>query len=174
MRIRARTRRPGPVHGLAGDRAQPRRQRTSTSPPRAATRSPSSAATRAPARSGSRRERRAASRPKAPSGCATAIGLDGPNSVAVSPDGRNVYATSRGEQLGHASSAATAKTGALRQLPPPPAASPALPLPGCATGRALLGPDVVVVSPDGKNVYVGSFFGNAVAVFDRDPHPAAR
>ena len=44
-----------------------------------------------------------------------------------------------------------------------------MPLPGCATGTALLGPDVVVVSPDGKNVYVGSFFGNAVAVFDRDP-----
>ena len=28
-------------------------------------------------------------------GCATAVGLDGPNSVAVSPDGLNVYATSR-------------------------------------------------------------------------------
>ena len=40
--------------------------------------------------------------------------------------------------------------------------------PGCATGRALDGPDVVTVSPDGDNVYVGAFFGNAVAVFARD------
>ena len=38
---------------------------------------------------------------KGADGCAKAIGLDGPNSVAVSPDGRNVYATSRGEQLDH-------------------------------------------------------------------------
>ena len=36
------------------------------------------------------------------------------------------------------------------------------------TGRALKGADVVVVSPDGANVYVGAFFGNAVAVFTRD------
>ena len=38
---------------------------------------------------------------------------------------------------------------------------------------ALLGPDVVVVSPDGKSVYVGSFFGNAVAAFARDPSSGA-
>ena len=52
--------------------------------------------------------RPAASPPKAPAAARTAVGLDGPNSVAVSPDGRNVYATSRGEQLGH-------------RLPPQPA-----------------------------------------------------
>ena len=38
---------------------------------------------------------------------------------------------------------------------------------GCAVGRALDGPDVVTVSPDGDNVYVGSFLGNAVVTFDR-------
>jgi DNA-binding beta-propeller fold protein YncE len=104
-------------------------------------------------------------------GCATAIGLDGPNSVAVSPDGKNVYATSR------ASSALTVfrrnpSNGALRQLTGNGCIS-SLPLPGCALGRALEGPDVVTLSPDGENVYVGAFFGNAVAMFDRDASTGA-
>lgn len=98
-------------------------------------------------------------------GCARAVGLDGANSVAVSADGRNVYATARD------SSAVTAfernrKTGALRQLPG--GCLSGLPLPGCTTGEALVAPDVVVVSHDGRNVYAGAFFGNAVATFTRD------
>jgi DNA-binding beta-propeller fold protein YncE len=32
---------------------------------------------------------------------------------------------------------------------------------------------VVADSPDGNNVYVGAFFGNAIAVFDRDPATGA-
>jgi DNA-binding beta-propeller fold protein YncE len=99
--------------------------------------------------------------------CATAIGLDGPNSVAVSADGRNVYATSRASNtvsVFHRNRA----TGALRQLATGFGCISGLPVPVCAAGRALVGPDVVVVSPDGRNVYVGSFFGNAVAIFNRD------
>jgi DNA-binding beta-propeller fold protein YncE len=101
------------------------------------------------------------------SGCAAAVGLDGPNSVAVSPDGRNVYATSL------VSEAVTVfhrnrSTGALSQSPDGSDCIAGIPVPGCASGRALIGPDVIVTSPDGKNVYVGSFFGNAVAVFNRD------
>jgi DNA-binding beta-propeller fold protein YncE len=104
---------------------------------------------------------------KGASGCATAVGLSSPNSVAVSPDGRNVYATSRG------SNSITVfrrdrSSGALTQLPVGAGCISGLPVPACSRGRALVAPDVVVVSPDGKNVYVGSFFGNAVAVFDRD------
>jgi DNA-binding beta-propeller fold protein YncE len=103
---------------------------------------------------------------KGAGGCAKAIGLDGPNSVALTPDGKNLYATSR------ASNSVTifsrsASNGRLTQLPPGNGCVSGLPLPGCASGRALVGPDVVVVSPDGKNVYVGSFFGNAVAAFQR-------
>jgi DNA-binding beta-propeller fold protein YncE len=104
---------------------------------------------------------------KGASGCATAIALDGPNSIAVSPDGRNVYATSRASNsisVFHRNQS----TGALSQLPASAGCISGLPVPVCAAGRALVGPDVVVVSPDGENVYVGSFFGNAVAVFDRD------
>jgi DNA-binding beta-propeller fold protein YncE len=105
-------------------------------------------------------------------GCASAVGLDGPNSVAVSPDGLNVYATSR------ASNAISVfqrnpSNGALAQLPGSAGCTSGLPVPVCASGRALAGPDVVVVSPDGANVYVGSFLGNAVAVFDRDPASGA-
>ena len=99
--------------------------------------------------------------------CARAVGLNGVNSVAVSADGRNVYATARG------SDAVTAfrrnpNTGGLRQLPGPAGCWSGLPQPSCGQGRGVVGPDVVVASGDGKNVYVGSFFGGAVAVFNRE------
>lgn len=110
---------------------------------------------------------------KGAGGCAVAIGLDEPNSVAISRNGRSVYATSRaGNSV--SSFVRNPKTGALRQLPPPLAGCiSGLPIPGCATGLALLAPDVIVVSPDGNNVYVGSFFGNSVAAFARNPATGA-
>lgn len=100
-------------------------------------------------------------------GCGLAIGLLGPNSVQVSPDGRTVYATSRS-----GSSITTfhrnRKSGALKQLPPSAAGCiSGLAIPGCTLGRALKWPDVVVVSPDGKNVYVGDFAGSGVISFSR-------
>src|SRR4051794_7336487 len=103
-------------------------------------------------------------------GCAKAIGLDGPNSLALSPNGRNLYATSRD------SSAITAfarnpKSGALHQLSG--GCISGLPLPGCTAGQALVAPDVLVASADGKNVYAGDFFGNAVSAFTRDPSTGA-
>lgn len=100
-------------------------------------------------------------------GCAKAIGLDGPNSVAVSPDGRNVYATARDSST-IATFRRNRSTGALKQLPGVSGCTTGLPLPVCASGRALGGADVVTISPDGRNVYVGSFFGSSIAVFDRD------
>jgi DNA-binding beta-propeller fold protein YncE len=104
---------------------------------------------------------------KGAEGCGLAIGLNGPNSVAVSPDGKNVYATTRG-----GASVVTFHrnrlTGQLRQLPPSASGCiSGLPIPGCTPGRGLKWPDVVVVSPDGKNVYVGDFAGSGVTSFSR-------
>jgi DNA-binding beta-propeller fold protein YncE len=109
---------------------------------------------------------------KGAAGCAPARGLRGPNSVSVSADGRNVYATSV-----HTSAVSAfrrnPKTGALAQVPGSGGCVAAAPVPGCAAGRALAGADVVVVSPDGANVYVGAFFGDAVAVFTRNTSTGA-
>ncbi len=105
-------------------------------------------------------------------GCATAVGFTGPNSVAVSPDGKNVYATSVASDTVAVFSRDPA-TGALSQATDGSGCIANAATSGCTTGRALDGPDVVVASPDGNNVYVGAFFNNAVAVFDRDPSTGA-
>ncbi len=104
-------------------------------------------------------------------GCATGIGLEGPNSVAVSPDGRNVYATSLNSNAIDVF-ARNPSTGALTQASSGGCIAD-VPTSGCAGGRALYGPDVVVVSPDGRNVYVGAFKGSAIAVFTRNPATGA-
>ena len=89
-------------------------------------------------------------------GCARARGLVGPNSVAVSADGRNVYVTSL-----HSDAVdvfpRNATTGALTQARDGRGCRSRTATSGCSTGRALDGPDVVTVSPDGRNVYVGAF-----------------
>ncbi len=104
---------------------------------------------------------------KGAQGCGLAIGLLAPNSVAVSPDGANVYATTR-DGASVITFHRNRKTGELRQLPPIASGCiSGLPIPGCTAGRALKWPDVVVVSPDGKNVYVGDFAGNGVTSFSR-------
>lgn len=105
-------------------------------------------------------------------GCAAAVGLERPNSVAVSADGANVYATSL------ASNAVTTfsrnpSTGALTQAADGSGCISNAALAGCTIGRALDGPDIVTVSPDGASVYVGAFAGSAVATFARNPSTGA-
>ena len=86
-------------------------------------------------------------------------GLDGTSSVAVSPDGKHVYATGYVDD-GLAAFARDAATSALSFLEVETQAA------GGVSG--LDGPSEVVVSPDGKHVYVASEVSDSIAVFARD------
>ncbi len=100
-------------------------------------------------------------------GCAVAVGIDGPNSVAVSPDGRNVYATARNSST-LLTFSRDPRDGWIHQRPGAGCIG-GIPLPlFCGSATGMVTPDVVAVSPDGRNVYVGSFFGSSVASFSRD------
>jgi 6-phosphogluconolactonase (cycloisomerase 2 family) len=87
------------------------------------------------------------------------FGLDGVNSVAVSPDGENVYVTGRGDNAVVAF-ARSSTTGGLTYL--------AQYLDGAASDW-LGEPTSVAVSPDGEDVYVGSCGDDAVVHFERNP-----
>jgi DNA-binding beta-propeller fold protein YncE len=98
--------------------------------------------------------------------CADGFALIGPgaNSVAVSPDGANVYVTTPGSDaalafarnpdgnLTELSCVSETGTGGL-----------------CADGFALDDANGVAASPDGANVYVATSFGDAVVAFARNP-----
>jgi len=111
-----------------------------------------------------------------PEGCIGSSGLqctDGralvePRSVTVSPDGKHVYAAS-GSQDTIAVLQRDPTTGALTQLPGPEGCINAYGSGACARVRALDLPTSVAFSKDGKNVYVASYYGNAVAVLQREP-----
>jgi DNA-binding beta-propeller fold protein YncE len=99
-----------------------------------------------------------------------------PTSAALSPDGRNLYLASwafdpHGDRSDNYSDLAVfardRTTGTLRErgcLGPSTRG-------GCTAGRGLYGPESVVVSPDGRNVYVASSGG--LAVFARDSRSGA-
>ena len=107
--------------------------------------------------------------------CADGRGLDGAHGVAVSPDGKSLYVPSL---LGDAVAVFDrAADGTLTQKPGQPGCISQTGADGdlgntCADGRGIDGGVPVVVSPDGKSLYVGGlFFGDSVAVFDRTPAP---
>jgi DNA-binding beta-propeller fold protein YncE len=106
--------------------------------------------------------------------CANGHGLNagfgGPESVAVSPDGKSVYVAS-----GYSDAVArlnrNTTTGAITQ---PAGAAGCISQPGagaepCADGHGLEGARSVAVSPGGKSVYVASRFSHAVARLNRAP-----
>ena len=111
------------------------------------------------------------------------IGLEGPNSIAISPNGSHVYVASfvnAGENTTGTTVAVFARnstTGALTQLPGKEGCfSSAGADPACATVPVLDGPFAVTTSPDGASVYVTDYGnntvtdpnGNAVTVFSAD------
>ncbi len=93
-----------------------------------------------------------------------APGLGGASDVAVSPDGKNVYVASATE----GAVAVLGRSGAfLNQLGPGAGCWSETGLDGCSDGRGLTAPDAIVVSPDGKFVYVGSE-DRGIAAFSRN------
>jgi DNA-binding beta-propeller fold protein YncE len=107
-------------------------------------------------------------------GCAKARGMGSTQHVAISPDGRNVYASSN-DTWGLVAFRRDAKTGKLRQLPGKRGCFTDVSesIPACTPARGLVWAFWVAVSPDGRNVYVTGGIGNAIAVFRRDPATGA-
>jgi DNA-binding beta-propeller fold protein YncE len=108
--------------------------------------------------------------------CAIAPGVDvrgGSDTVAVSPDGKNVYVASRGDTW-----VAILDRDGHGTLKAKPGVEGCVSRNGnggrCATANALFNASSVTVSPDGKRVYVTSYEPGGVAVFDRDDRGALR
>jgi DNA-binding beta-propeller fold protein YncE len=98
----------------------------------------------------------------------TGPGLDAPFSVTLSPDGNNAYVSSiNGNAI--AEFRRDAATGALVQLAGADACIQGELGGDCpSSALGLDGAAEAIVTPNGANVYVDSFYGNAIAQFSRD------
>ena len=88
----------------------------------------------------------------------------------MSPDGKNVYANSYGEDAVLEFERHTTEHGALQQLATPNAcvSSSVTRPPSCTAATSIGQPIGVAISPDGSDLYVGSVGDNAVASFSRN------
>ena len=105
-------------------------------------------------------------------GCETegALGLERAVGVGVSPDGKNVYVAA-GATVGEGAVVAferNTSTGALTQLPGEEGCVSTANT-KCTHGVAIDGPEDLVISPDGRDVYTNSSQNNAVLEFRREP-----
>jgi DNA-binding beta-propeller fold protein YncE len=107
--------------------------------------------------------------------CANGHGLENPGSVAVSPDGKNVYVAA-------ASSVSAGAVARLDRNPTTGAISQPVGIAGCvsedgsgpcADGHGLIGGGSLAISPDGENVYVASPVRGTVVRLNRNPTSGA-
>lgn len=99
-------------------------------------------------------------------GCGEARGIEGTSDVAVSSDGRYVYATAHAS--GSLAVFARSASGSLSQLAGSGGCVAAAASEGCAVGPGLLGAADLAFAGGGANVYVASSRSNAVAAFARN------
>jgi DNA-binding beta-propeller fold protein YncE len=101
------------------------------------------------------------------SGCGHAVGLSGVAQIALSPDGRHLYAVS--SIAGSVTAfARDVKTGALTQLRGAAGCVRPGGQGGCASGVGLLGANALAIAPDGRSLYVAGGDADAVASFALD------
>ncbi len=103
----------------------------------------------------------------ATTGCTTATGLNGVYDLAVSPDGKHLYATGYTSDTVAAFSR-NAATGVLTQLASPNACVSGATLTGCTVATGLNGVNGVAISPDGAYVYVAAYDASSLTVFSRN------
>jgi DNA-binding beta-propeller fold protein YncE len=104
--------------------------------------------------------------------CAPGIAIDGPESLVISPDGRNVYANS--SQNNAVLELRREPSGALTQLEEPNACAMNAPAEaGCSPARGLERALGVAISPGGESVYVSSAFEDDEAAFGRNAETGA-
>jgi DNA-binding beta-propeller fold protein YncE len=99
------------------------------------------------------------------SGCALGRAISSPEEVAVTPDSRHVLVAG---MRSRAVAVLTAGPNGLAQAADADGCISLGGRDGCASGRALLGPVDLAVSPDGRYVYAASSVADAVAVLHID------
>jgi 6-phosphogluconolactonase (cycloisomerase 2 family) len=109
--------------------------------------------------------------------CAARVdALHGVTALAISPDGRYVYAVSGGLGAGEDSIVTLERdpaSGGLRPLAGQGGCVESLPGRGCRALPGLEGASAIVISPDGRFVYVASQLSGAVRAFARDRRTGA-
>jgi DNA-binding beta-propeller fold protein YncE len=106
------------------------------------------------------------------SSCADRVpALNGVDALAMSPDGRELYAVSSGLEPGTDSLVTLQRdprSGGLRPLPGTRGCVQSLPGRGCPPVAGLEGASAITISPDGRFVYVASEVSGAVRGFKRN------
>lgn len=105
-------------------------------------------------------------------GCTVGRGLKNVYSVGVSPDSKSVYVTAQGTNSVARFNRNTTN-GVIDQPAGAAGCISETAINGCADGHALKGPTEVDLSPNGRSLYVASYFSHAVVRMDRSPTTGA-